>query len=373
MDGEVSSREQRFIQYLNQQIAVIVEEQTNAPSPVQRTNGEALEEVLGELEELIGIREVKAKVLQLANFARIQELRVSQGLKRIPSSYHSVYVGNPGTGKTTVARLMGRIFRSLGVLKKGHLIECDRAALVAEYVGQTAIRTNSVVDSALDGILFIDEAYSLYKEQQDFGHEAIETLLKRMEDNRDRLIVIVAGYPAEMEDFIRSNPGLQSRFTRFIEFPDYSPLELCRIFGRMCKKNGLRPSPALKEALIHHFQRLHDEREENFGNARLVRNCFESLINAQATRLAGQTEVAVEDLSVLEVEDLESDARERAAAYKAGGFGYQVKCNHCGQVYAWKPEMNLDRAQCTACNKVYDGEFGFLEGKGEWGKGGTPA
>ncbi len=360
MDGGVSSRELRFIQYLNQQISGIVQEQLSSGPAVMVAGGESLETVLQDLDEMVGITEVKAKVRQLANFARIQQLRVGAGLKRIPSSDHLVYTGNPGTGKTSVARLMGRIYRCLGVLKKGHLVECDRAALVAEYVGQTAIRTNAVVDSALDGILFIDEAYALNKEQPDFGSEAIETLLKRMEDNRDRLIVIVAGYPAEMENFIRSNPGFQSRFTRVIQFPDYSPLELCRIFGLMCRRNGLRLTPALREALIHHFYHLHEEREENFGNARLVRNCFEGIINAQATRLSALLRIETEALSLLEAADLESDAHERAADYRKQVRGYQVKCDHCGQVYAWKAELDLREAQCTACNKVYDGEFGFL-------------
>ena len=363
MDGAVSSREQRFIQYLNQQITGIVQEQLDIPQVVMTQGGESLDVVLQELDEMIGINEVKTKVRQLANFARIQQLRVTEGLKRIPSSYHSVYTGNPGTGKTTVARLMGRIYRSLGVLKKGHVVECDRAALVAEYVGQTAVRTNAVVDSALDGILFIDEAYSLSKEQPDFGAEAIETLLKRMEDNRDRLIVTVAGYPAEMERFIRSNPGFQSRFTRVIQFPDYSPLELCRILGLMCRRNGLRLAPALKEALIHHFYELSENREENFGNARLVRNCFERIINAQATRLSSLDRIDSEALCVLEASDLESSAHERVTQHRERGLGYQIRCDHCGQVYEWKPEMDLHEAQCTSCGKIYDGEFGTLEEK----------
>src|SRR5438445_6292372 len=245
VDGDLSSKENRFIQYLLRQISVICEDYDAAATAHPRAVAEEkLEQVLLELDELVGIATVKQKIKETANFARIQQFRIGQGLKPIPTSYHAVYTGNPGTGKTTVARLMGRIYKSLGVLKKGHLVECDRAALVGEYVGQTGPRTNAVIDSALDGILFIDEAYGLVKEHEDYGQEAIETLLKRLEDERDRLIVIVAGYPEEMDRFIRSNPGLQSRFNRFIEFPDYTAQELCRIFALMCRKNGLSLTPA---------------------------------------------------------------------------------------------------------------------------------
>ena len=358
MDGTVSSKENRFIQYLLRQISVICDDHSCAAGQSYALAQEKFEEVLAELDELIGLAEVKEKVKQTANFARIQQHRIVQGLKPIPTSYHSVYTGNPGTGKTTVARLMGRIFKALGVLKKGHLIECDRSALVGEYVGQTAPRTNAVVDSALDGILFIDEAYSLVKEHEDYGQEAIETLLKRMEDNRDRLIVIVAGYPEEMEKFVGSNPGLHSRFTRFIEFPDYGPQELCRIFALMFRKNGLALTPELREKVLHHFIHLHQERTGNFGNARLVRNCFETVVNAQATRLASSGTFDSKALTLLEAQDLASPAQSAFEKYRLSRKGYVVTCSGCGEVYSWSPDLEIIDAICTKCHKTYNCEFG---------------
>ncbi|TMP99845.1 MAG: AAA family ATPase [Verrucomicrobia bacterium] len=361
MDGDMSSKENRFIQYLLRQISVICEDYEPTTSGHPRAVAEEkLEQVLQELDELVGIATVKEKVKETANFARVQQLRVAQGLKPIPTSYHSVYTGNPGTGKTTVARLMGRIYKSLGVLKKGHLVECDRAALVGEYVGQTGPRTNAVIDSALDGILFIDEAYSLVKEHEDYGQEVLETLLKRMEDERDRLIVIVAGYPEEMNRFIHSNPGLQSRFTRFIEYPDYAPQELCRIFALICRKNALLLTPELKEKVLHHFTFLHQERRENFGNARLVRNCFESVINAQASRLAASGAFDARALTALEARDLNTPAQPSFEEYQRSKQGYVVKCPACAQVYSWSPDLRIVDAICTKCGKTYNCEFGEL-------------
>jgi Cdc6-like AAA superfamily ATPase len=360
LDGSVSSRESRFNHYLLAQIAHLCRDFRNVAmtnSPIIRP--EELSQVLQELDSLVGIADVKARVREVANFAKIQQLRITQGLKPIPTSYHSVYTGNPGTGKTTVARLMGRIFRSLGVLKKGHVVECDRSALVAEFVGQTAPRTNAVIDSARDGILFIDEAYALIKDHEDFGAEAIETLLKRMEDERDRLIVIVAGYPVEMERFIHSNPGLHSRFNRHIEFPDYTPVELCRIFSLLCRRSGLKLNPVLRLKLIHHFDAAHAGRTVNFGNARLVRNLFETVINAQASRLAALApdQVTAQALMTLEPADFGAISDDYLADFHRRGGVYRVVCPGCGQVYSWTSEAQLKDAQCTACSQNYDAEF----------------
>ncbi len=363
LDRTVTSKENRFVQYFLRQVGSICEESRSAVAGSLAAR-ENLDQVLAELDELVGIESVKSRVRQTANFARLQQLRIGQGLKPIPTSYHAVYTGNPGTGKTTVARLMGRIYRSLGVLRRGHLIECDRSALVGEYVGQTAPRTNAVVDSALDGILFIDEAYSLVKEREDFGQEAIETLLKRMEDDRDRLIVIVAGYPEPMRRFIHSNPGLESRFTRFIEFPDYDPQELGRIFTLMCRRNSLALSPGLRESVLHHFTQLHRKRGDNFGNARLVRNCFEAVINAQATRLAHLDQIDSTALTLLEEADLVTPAQAALAEYRQRRLPYEVRCPHCGAVYSWSPQLEIVDAICTRCQQTYNCEFGTVAGDG---------
>jgi len=266
---------------------------------------EDLNSVLRELNDLIGLESVKARVTEMTNFVHVQQLRKGQGLKALQISLHTVFTGNPGTGKTTVARLMGKIYKALGVLRKGHLIECDRAALVGEYVGQTAPRTNALIDSALDGILFIDEAYALSKGGNDFGQEAIETLLKRMEDNRDRLIVIVAGYTGEISAFIASNPGLESRFTTFIEFHDYTPAQLSEIFASMARENGMICSAGLRDKANLYFDALYENRGRRFGNARLVRNTFEAALNRQATRISKTGSFSPDALSLLEAEDLD--------------------------------------------------------------------
>lgn len=259
------------------------------------------------LDSLIGLDSVKKEVETLSNFIKIQQKRKERGLKSSTVSYHCVFTGNPGTGKTTVARIVADIYKNLGVLKKGHLVETDRAGLVAEYVGQTAVKTNKIIDSALDGVLFIDEAYSLIGGgESDYGKEAIATLLKRMEDDRDRLVVILAGYTKDMKQFIDSNPGLQSRFNRYIEFPDYTADELYQIFTLNLKKYEYRVTDEAKEKLQLFFENAVANKDVNFGNGRFVRNVFEKVLEHQANRLASESNLTTERLSEISIEDLPS-------------------------------------------------------------------
>ena len=248
---------------------------------------EVAEDIKAIGDKLVGLTSVKSEIHTLVNVARVREMRKREGLKAPRASYHMVFVGPPGTGKTTVARLVAQIFHALGLLSKGHLVEVDRAELVAGYVGQTAIKTDACVRQALGGLLFIDEAYSLAGgSDQDFGHEAIETLLKLMEDHRDDLVVIAAGYRDRMEGFVESNPGLRSRFTRFVDFPDYTPDELTTIFLRLAEEEGYTLAEGVADSVRQELTEAYNARSENFGNGRMVRNLFEQALTAQANRLA---------------------------------------------------------------------------------------
>ncbi len=256
-----------------------------------------LDTLMAELDSLVGLETVKKDVKSMMNLIKVRKLRQENDLPVAPMSLHMVFTGNPGTGKTTVARLLGGLYAAIGALTKGQLIEVDRSGLVAGYVGQTAIKTQEVVTSALGGVLFVDEAYSLASGgENDFGREAIETLLKAMEDHREDLVVIVAGYTGPMEKFLSSNPGLESRFNKYIEFPDYNGEELNAIFHMQCKKNGYELDEEAEAFSKEFFQSLYDGRDENFGNGRDVRNQFEDMVVRQADRVAAMEAPTKEDL-----------------------------------------------------------------------------
>jgi len=319
VDMNYSEKESKFITFFSNRMTNAVpkvadfknflaeHKKTEVKAPtekVEEKGPEKLEDILAELEELIGLGEIKLEVSTLVNMTKINNLRKERGLKNVPISRHMVFTGSPGTGKTTIARIISRLYKALGVLSKGHLIETDRSGLVAGYIGQTAGNVKKVVESAIGGVLFIDEAYSLTysNDSADFGKEAIDALVKLMEDNRENLVVIVAGYENEMKDFINSNPGLASRFSKYIKFKDYTADELFDIFMLLVNKNMFM----LSRDAIDEIKRFLEVKGkvEGFGNGRGVRNCFEKLLEIQANRIVSIQSITDEELQMITKEDV---------------------------------------------------------------------
>lgn len=320
----------------------------------EKTREEQLAETLAKLDTLIGLEQVKHEIRTLTNFLHLQQQRAAAGLPQTNLSLHLVFGGNPGTGKTTVARIVGQIYGAMGILAKGHLVETDRSGLVAEYAGQTGPRTNKKIDEALDGVLFIDEAYSLVAETGDdpFGREAVQTLLKRMEDDRARLVVILAGYPNEMDALLRTNPGLSSRFNTKLTFEDYSPADLGRIFGELCTQNHYEIPTETRVRLLLGFDWLYARRDEHFGNGRLVRNTFENAVRRLANRVAGVAPLTKELLTTLQSDDIQFE--ELPADYwqslEGSKVRIQVTCAGCGDVNSISADHLIRRLRCHRCD-----------------------
>ncbi len=284
-----------------------VDQAAEVTASTGKTTEEAKPEKSGQeqLDELIGLANIKHDVKELTSLMKVQKLRQEKGLKYVPTSLHLVFAGNPGTGKTTVARILGQLYKEIGVLSKGQLIEVDRSGLVAGYVGQTAITTQEKIEQAKGGILFVDEAYTLAKEGNDFGQEAIDTILKAMEDNREDLVVIVAGYTEPMMKFINSNPGLRSRFNKYLYFEDYTADELNAIFDLQCRKYSYHMSDETREKVRESIREIEENKDDNFANAREIRNLFEEIITNQASRVAEIDDPTEEELTEIRTEDLE--------------------------------------------------------------------
>jgi len=320
-----------------------------------------LREALVELHDLIGLDTVKHDVQELVNFLRIEEHRAQHGLPRTSLSLHMVFCGNPGTGKTTVARLLGRIFGAMGILKRGHLIETDRSGLVAGYVGQTSSKTHKKIDEALDGVLFIDEAYSLVSDEgpDAYGDEAVQALIKRMEDDRNRLIVILAGYSDPMAVMLASNPGMSSRFSRMLHFDDYTPQQLGRIFERLCKQQLYTLATETRLKLLLGFQYLTEHRDERFGNGRLARNIFEKAIRRLANRIVRVEQLNRDLLTRIEPQDVLMDdvPAEVWQRMDDRALRLSIACPKCQSAARFVPAYLGKTVRCNKCNATFDADW----------------
>ena len=336
-------------------------EESNSPTPPPAASPRvSLEEARSQLNGLIGLSGIKSEIESLVNYLALQKSRAEVGLPATQLSLHSVFTGNPGTGKTTVARIVGQILASMDILEKGQVIETDRSGLVAEFAGQTGPKTNKKIDEALNGILFIDEAYTLVAEgsEDPYGQEAVQTLLKRMEDDRDRLVVILAGYPEPIERLLDSNPGLRSRFSRTIHFEDYRPPDLGRILESMCTQNQYVLDADTRARFLMGVTSAYETRDEHFGNGRLVRNLFEDAIRNLANRIADQTPVTKELLTHLMPEDF-AFPQFPPDQLSLENKQFQVSCPGCEKSFLVSPNLLARRVSC-ACGHRFRIDWGTV-------------